>query len=274
MNIFTILVVQPILNLLALIYQVLTSAGIPFAFGFSIILLTIVIRLLLSPLMAKQLLAQKKMQEMAPHLSKIKEKHKGDMRAQQEATMALYREHGINPAAGCLPALIQLPVFFGLYTALMKAVESKNFSEINSLLYADSIKLEKFWNTDFFGLPLGKTPGDLIGTVGVGILLVCVATGVLQFLQSKMLIAPKSEIDALKKSALPAKEEKKVDFASTFQKQTLYFLPIMIGVFSYGFPVGLSLYWNTFTVFGIIQQYRLSGWGGLSDWIDRKQNNK
>jgi YidC/Oxa1 family membrane protein insertase len=274
MNIFTILVVQPILNLLALIYQVLTSTGIPFAFGFSIILLTIVIRLLLSPLMAKQLLAQKKMQEMAPHLSKIKEKHKGDMRAQQEATMALYREHGINPAAGCLPALIQLPVFFGLYTALMKAVESKNFSEINSLLYADSIKLEKFWNTDFFGLPLGKTPGDLIGTVGVGILLVCVATGVLQFLQSKMLIAPKSEIDALKKSALPAKEEKKVDFASTFQKQTLYFLPIMIGVFSYGFPVGLSLYWNTFTVFGIIQQYRLSGWGGLSDWIDRKQNNK
>lgn len=269
MNIFVALVEQPILNALTAIYQLLLSVGTPYALGFSIIALTILIRFALSPLMAKQLEAQKKMQKISPHLSKIKDKHKGDMKAQQEATMALYREHGVNPAAGCLPALLQLPVFFGLYRALMIAVDPEKLGEINRLLYADSLKLEKFWNTDFFGLPLGKTPGDIIGTVGVGILLISVITGLLQFIQSKMMMAPKTEIEGLEE-ALPAKEDKKVDFAASFQKQTLYFLPIMIGAFSYGFPIGLSLYWNTFSLFGIIHQYKVSGLGGLSDWIKKK----
>jgi YidC/Oxa1 family membrane protein insertase len=269
MNIFVILIEQPILNALVAIYQILTSLGLPYTLGFAIIALTILIRIILSPLTASQLKAQKKMQEMAPHLKNLKNKHKGDMRAQQEATMALYKEHGINPAAGCLPALLQLPIFFGLYSTLMKAVEQDKFGEINGLLYVDSLKLERFWNTDFFGLPLGQNPGELIGTVGAGILLVSVITGLLQFIQSKMLTAPASEVKALKKAELPVKEEKQIDFASSFQKQTLYFLPVMIGAFSYGFPIGLSLYWNTFTVFGIIQQYRLSGWGGLSDYIKK-----
>ena len=271
MNIFTVIVVQPIINLLGAIYQILISANIPYALGFAIIFLTIAIRLALAPLMAKQLMAQKKMQDMAPHLAKLKEKHKGDMKSQQEATMALYREHGINPAAGCLPALIQLPVFFGLYTALIRAVDPDKLSEVNRLFYSESLHLDKFWDTNFFGLPLGKTPGDLIGSLGVGILLVCIVTGALQFIQSKMMIAPKSEIKDLKKAELSKVEDKKLDFAATFQKQTLYFLPIMIGAFSYGFPIGLSLYWNTFSLFGIIQQYKLAGLGGLSDYIKTKK---
>jgi YidC/Oxa1 family membrane protein insertase len=270
MNIFTIIVVQPLINLLGAIYHILISVGIPYSLGFAIILLTVGIRLALSPIMAKQLLAQKKMQDMAPHLAKIKDKHKGDMKAQQEATMALYRDHGINPAAGCLPALIQLPVFFGLYTALMRAVDPEKLGELNSLFYIESLRLGEFWNTNFLGLPLGKTPGDLIGTMGIGILFVCILTGALQFIQSKMLTAPKSEIKDLKKAELSKEEDKKLDFASTFQKQILYVLPIMIGVFSYGFPIGLSLYWNTFSLFGIIQQYRLAGLGGLSDLMGKK----
>lgn len=273
MNIFVALVEQPIINILTVIYQLLLSANIPHTLGFSIIILTVLIRLALSPIMAKQLHAQKKMQDMAPHLKNIKDKHKGDMKAQQEATMALYREHGINPAAGCLPALIQLPIFFGLYRALIISVDSEKFSEINRLLYTDSLRLDKFWNIDFFGLPLGKTPGDVISVVGFGILLIPVLTGVLQFIQSKMMSAPKSEIKDLKKAELTKKEDKQLDFASSFQKQILYFLPVMIGVFSYGFPIGLSLYWNTFTIFGIIQQYRVAGLGGFSDWVggDRKK---
>src|SRR5688572_2489666 len=118
MNIFTVLVEQPITNILAAIYQGLLALHLPYALGFSIIALTVFLRLLLYPLTLSQIKTQKKMQDMAPLLSKIKEKHKGDMKRQQEATMALYREHSLNPAAGCLPALLQLPIFFGLYGVL------------------------------------------------------------------------------------------------------------------------------------------------------------
>ncbi|HUQ85559.1 MAG TPA: YidC/Oxa1 family membrane protein insertase [Candidatus Limnocylindrales bacterium] len=268
MNIFTILVQQPITNALVAIYQGLVSVNVPYALGFSIIALTAAIRLLLYPLTASQMKTQKKMQDIAPHLNKIKEKHKGDMKGQQAATMALYKEHNLNPAAGCLPALLQLPIFFGLYGVLQKAVNLKSIEEINKLLYTDSLKISQLWDKNFFGLPLGKTPRELLPVVGFAIILVPVLTGASQFIQSKMMAVPKTPEEKSKKTNLPAKqEEKKMDFASTFQSQTLYILPIMIGVFSFGFPIGLSLYWNTFTIFGIIQQYRISGWGSLRDGI-------
>src|SRR2546421_1577148 len=108
-GLFTTLFFNPILNVLVLIYQFLTFLHFPFALGFSIILLTVVIRLVLYPLTAAQLRSQKKMQTVAPHINKLKEKHKGDMQRIQKETMQLYKEHGINPAAGCVPVLIQLP---------------------------------------------------------------------------------------------------------------------------------------------------------------------
>ncbi len=268
MNIFDILIQQPIINALVAIFHALNAVNIPFTLGFSIIVLTIAIRLLLYPLTAQQLKVSKKMQEMAPHLSKIKEKHKGDMKGQQEAQMALYKEHGINPLAGCLPALVQLPLLFGLYGVLQKAVQFKSPEEVNKLLYSDSLKLKELWDTNFFGLPLGQTPAQLLPKVGAAILLVAVVTGLLQFIQSKMTMPAKSSTPKV-----PAKKETKgMDFASAFQTQTLYILPVMIGFFSYGFPIGLSLYWNTFTVFGIIQQYRIGGLGGLRGMFNKTDN--
>lgn len=270
MNIFAILVAQPITNVLVAIYHGLYSVGVPYALGFAIIILTVIIRFLLYPLTTQQLRASKKMQDMAPHLNKIKEKHKGDMRAQQEATMALYREHGINPLAGCVPALLQLPIFFGLYGVLRSAVGSKTIEEVNKALYTDSLKLSHMWDTNFFGLPLGKTPRELLPTVGVGILLVSVVTALLQFMQSKMMMAKTAEEKQSQVTVEKKPADKGPDFASVFQTQTVYFLLIMIGVFSFGFPIGLSLYWNTFSLFGIIQQYRIAGWGGLNNPLRRK----
>ncbi len=194
------------------------------------------------------------------------------MKGQQAATMALYKEHNLNPAAGCLPALLQLPIFFGLYGVLQKAVSVKSAGDINKLLYSDSLKLKELWDANFFGLPLGKNPKELLPIVGVAILLVPVLTGVFQFIQSKMMATPKTT-DVKKKTNLPAKNEPpKMDFANMMQGQMLYMLPVMIGVFSFGFPIGLSLYWNTFTIFGIIQQYRISGLGGLSGLIEKIRN--
>ena len=112
MNIFDTLILNPILNILLLNYKLFSSIGAPFALGFAIIGLTIVIRVILYPLMSAQLKAAKKMQDVNPHLSRLREKHKGDAKTLQQETMKLYKEFGINPAAGCLPILIQLPVIF------------------------------------------------------------------------------------------------------------------------------------------------------------------
>ncbi len=273
MNIFTIIVEQPIANALVAIYNGLVSLNTPYALGFSIIVLTAAIRLLLYPLNSSSMKHQKRMQDIAHHVNKLKEKHKGDAKAQHAATMALYKEHNLNPAGGCLPALLQLPIFFGLYGVLQKAVTVKSADEINKLLYTDSFRLKELWDTSFFGLPLGKNPWELLPVVGVLILLVPILSGLFQFIQSKMMATPKTAEDQKKITNLPAKNEPpKMDFANMMQGQMLYMLPIMIGVFSFGLPIGLSLYWNTYTIFGIIQQYRISGWGGMSEIFNKIKN--
>jgi len=268
MQIFDVLLVQPIVNLLVVFYHIFTSINIPYALGFSIIALTVSIRFLMYPLMSKQLQLSKKMQEMAPHLSKIKEKHKGDMKRQQEATMALYKEHNVNPAAGCLPGLLQIVILlFGLYPAMMKilTLHGKDIvSTVNHMLYSPALNLTKPWDTGFLGVHLGQTPGQLFSTVGPVILLIPVLTAAFQFVQSKMMI-PAKDPNAL----VVKKETKQDDFATTFQKQSLYILPLMIGFFSWNFSVGLSLYWNTFSIFGIIQQYKVAGLGAVSEWFKK-----
>jgi YidC/Oxa1 family membrane protein insertase len=265
-QIFDTLLVHPIINALLAIFHVLENIGIPYALGFSIIILTILIRVILYPFTAQQLKASKKMQDLAPHLSKLKEKHKGNAQRLQQETMALYKEHGINPAAGCLPVLIQLPVIWAIYSVFTQVVGYKpeeTISKVNAIAYTDWLKLDKVWQTDFFGLPLGQNPSQLINSVGVAILLVPVITGVLQFIQTKMMLP------VVKKDEKKKDEKKEPDFATAFQTQSLYIFPIMIGFFSYQFPIGLSLYWNTFSIFGIIQQYQLQGLGGLESWFKK-----
>jgi YidC/Oxa1 family membrane protein insertase len=247
---FNTLIIYPITNVLVAIYQLLHAIGIPYALGFSIIVLTAFIRLILYPLTASQLKSSKKMQEITPHINRLKEKHKGDAQRLQAETMKLYKEFGVNPVAGCLPLLIQLPIIWGLYGVLNTTFQQTSYQAINKVLYVEALKLQALWDTHFFGLALGSTPSTLIKNVGPAILLVPVITGVLQFVQSKMMFQTPKPIVAEKK-------EKKAggDFASAMQTQTLYIFPLMIGYFAFNFPLGLSLYWNTFTVFGIIQQY-------------------
>src|SRR3990167_5216485 len=130
-NFFDQVLVFPFINVLVVIYQVLFALHIPYALGFSIIILTIIIRLILYPLISTQLRASKKMQSISPHLSNLKEKHKGDKKRLQEETMKLYKEHGVNPVAGCLPTLLQLPVIWGLYTVLNDLVKLEPAKLVN-----------------------------------------------------------------------------------------------------------------------------------------------
>ncbi len=266
-NFFATFFTNPILNILVFIYQGLSFLHIPYALGFSIIILTVVIRFILYPLTAAQLKSSKKMQAVAPHINKLKEKHKGDMKRIQEETMLLYKEHGVNPVAGCLPALIQLPVIWALYAVLRQIVGTGNhqtLAQLNKVIYFGNLKLHALWSPDFFGVSLGQSPAHLIATAGPVVLLVPLLTGLFQFLQTKMMFPVQPPVP---KTNNDKKDE--TDFAASFQSQSLYLFPIMIGYLSYKFQFGLSLYWNTFTIFGIIQQYKVAGLGGIEPWIQK-----
>lgn len=243
-----------ILYPLLAIYKSLFFLHIPYALGFSIILLTVIIRFLLSPLIATQLKASKKMQELHPHITRIKEQYKGNSAMISQETMRLYKEQGINPAAGCLPVLVQIPLIFILYSVLANIIKAPNLVvvEINKVVQTDFLKLTETIDQSFFGIPLGKTPAELIPKnfaldIALLVLLIPVATGLFQYVQSKMMFPKKVEGDVKKTD----------DFASVFATQSTYIFPIMIGFFSFTFPIGLSLYWNTFTIFGIIHQYKI-----------------
>src|SRR3990167_9959264 len=136
-DIFNLIFLGPVINLLVLIFQGLSAIHIPGALGFSIMILTILIRLLVWPFMASQIKATKKMSDLKPHLDALKIKHKDDKKELATAQMALYKEHGVNPAGGCLPAVIQIPVFIGLYQSILKILPGldSNIHYINSLLY-------------------------------------------------------------------------------------------------------------------------------------------
>ena len=106
----------PLFNLLIFLYE------LPFFdFALAIIVFTIIIRTILAPLFIRQIRSQKEMQRMQPLIREVQRKHKGNRQKVSEETKALYKEHGVNPAAGCLPVVLQLPILFALYQALIRA---------------------------------------------------------------------------------------------------------------------------------------------------------
>src|SRR5260221_12972783 len=160
-SLFVLFFVNPTMNVLSAIYHLLVLLHIPYPLGFSIVLLTIVIRLVLYPLTTAQLKSQKKMQELAPKIKRLKELHKKDAQKIQSETMKLYKEHGINPAAGCIPILIQLPFMIGLYNVFQNVVNSNGahmVSFINNAMYFLALSTVHPWDTNFFGLTLAQSP--------------------------------------------------------------------------------------------------------------------
>jgi len=243
-------------NLLVAIYKLFLLVGLPGTLGLAIIALTFLIRLILYPFTAAQIKSTQKMASLKPHMDKIREKFKKDTMRQQQEMAKLYKEHGINPAAGCLPLLIQFPVFISLYNVLLHVVSSSNIAqtteEINKILYFPGFKIDKPWDPTFLGINLGSRPSDW-QHVGIFLLAVPVITAALQYFQTRMM-TPQAQEKVVEKLA-KEKQTDVNDFANIMQKQMLYIFPVMIGFASYSFPIGLSLYWNTFSLFGIIQQY-------------------
>lgn len=262
-NLWNQLLIWPIVNLLVAFYKFFAWLHIPGPFGFAILGLTILLRLLLYPLMQAQLRSARKMQQLKPHLDALSVKHKDNKQALQQAQLELYRQHGINPAAGCLPLLIQMPVLIALYNVFYQVLQNGNVAklvaDINHVVYVSTLKITSL-DLTFFGMNLGTKPSQW-QSHGWWLLSIPLITAALQYVQSKLMMPPTAKA-SVAPDAKVKKDDKKEpsaeDTAMEMQKQMMMIMPLMYAVFAYQFPVGLALYWNVFGLFGIMQQLAIN----------------
>jgi YidC/Oxa1 family membrane protein insertase len=238
---------QIIFNALILLYNLLFSN-----LGLAIIALTALIRLALVPLTNPQLKAAQKMQELSQELDKLKKKFKDDKQKLMQAQMELYKKHGVNPAAGCLPQILQFILLISLYQVFNQIITAGDgiMEKLAANLYS-FVAMPSSLNLSFLHLNLSRP--DVINLPGLpfplpGIFVVLAA--IFQFLSSKMM-AP--IVKAEEKEAQKT-ENKGDDMAVAMQKQMLYLFPIMTLVLGFTLPSGVTLYWFVFSVFSLAQQ--------------------
>lgn len=225
--------------------------------GLAIIALTAFLRLLLVPLTIPSLRAMKKQQELQPQLEKLKEKHGGNKEKMAKAQMELYRQHGINPAAGCLPQILQIVVLIALYQAFMRILNSDGQAivELNKILYSDFLRIDP-------GRQINTAFGPWHLTQPDPFFILPILAGASQFVLSKMMM-PAAQRGQKEAKKTPEKSD---DLLYTMQSQGLYLMPLMTVFIGWRLPSGLVLYWLVTTVFSLAQQYFLVGIGGLSSW--------
>lgn len=261
-ELWNIILYHPILNLLIAFVKLTGNLG------WGIILLTIFLRLVLTPIILPGLKLSKKIQELAPELNKLKEKYKDDKTALFAAQTELYKQHGANPASGCIPQILQLVVLIALFKALTSVLNSTDISAtVNSVLYSFNQIPEGFQiSTQFLYMNLVKP--DVIHVPGLpfplpGLFLIL--AGLVQFISSKMM----SSVVKAEKKVAEKSSESMDDAMVQAQEQMLYLFPLMTIIFGYQFPSGLVIYWFVFSLTSSIQQFMVTGWGGLSPWIKK-----
>ncbi len=239
-QIWTTIILEPMINLVVLLYSLLFNN-----FALAIVGLTILIRLLTYPLLRQQLRSLKAQQELGPQLQALQKKYAKEREKLTEETMKLYREHGVNPAAGCLPMLIQMPIWLGLYQSIYQVLGETPEQLINLSqhiyhsvpFFYEIVRRAMPLNSRFLWLNLARPDPYYI----LPILVV-----VTFWLQQKMTTLP---------SADPQQ-------ASMNQSMSIM-MPLMFGFFTLQVSSGLAIYWVVSGVLGIIQQYFVTGWGGL-----------
>ncbi|HOM77733.1 MAG TPA: YidC/Oxa1 family membrane protein insertase [bacterium] len=245
--------VTPLFNLLVGLYR-LSGASL----GLAIILLTIIIRAALLPVMLPSAKNMKKQQDLKPELDKIREKFKYDKQKQAEKQMELFKQHGINPASGCLTQIITILVLFALFGVIRQFTLAENMEEINSLLYFPFLRFtgDALVNTRFLYMDLSKPDPYFV---------LAILSGVIQFIASKMTMP----FSAMGEKIAKKTPEQTDDIAFNMQKQMLYTMPIMNVIVGVTLPSGVVLYILTAAVFSVLQSYLLHGFGGLTPDIER-----
>lgn len=256
MSIWFILLYQPLVNGLIFFYKLLGTN-----FGWAIIMMTATIRLALTPLTLPTMKAADKMRKLAPELEKLKKKHGKDKQAFARAQLELYKQHGANPAAGCLPQILQIVILIALFQAFNQVLRADGdiISKLNEVLYP-ALKLSKnsvinlkflyldLNKPDFINLPFKISFGKIVIDKLPGIFLIGAA--VTQFLSSKQMMPQAKKEEELAKKT----KEQTDDMATMMQTQMLYMMPVMTILIGFTFPSGLVLYWLTFSLFMVIQQ--------------------
>ncbi|MCX5812972.1 MAG: membrane protein insertase YidC [Proteobacteria bacterium] len=190
-------------------------------YGIDIILLTILIKIIFYPLSLKSYQSMNKMKKLQPQIQKLREKFKDDKQKLNQEMMGMYKTQGVNPMGGCLPMIIQIPVFFALYKALSSAIELRHAPFM-------------FWINDL------SAPEDLFSFSVLGyslpIRILPLVMGVTQVIQQKM--TPTT--------------------ADPMQEKMMLFMPVLFTFLFWGFPAGLVLYWLVNNVISIGQQYYIN----------------
>jgi YidC/Oxa1 family membrane protein insertase len=257
---FETLIVQPIFNLLVLIYALIPGHN----FGLAIILFTILVRFMLWPLVRKQLHQTKLMRRIQPDLKRIAQQTKGNRQQQALLQMELYKEKGINPFRSIGIVVLQLPIFIGLYIGLQRVIKDSN--EIVNFAYpalqnlpwmqrlSDNIHL---FDTSLFGLV--DLHRAAIGDAGFYLpaLIIVVASVVVQYFQARQLMPVDKDARSLKaimKDAGQGKQAEQSEVSAAVGRITIFLLPGMIFIFTIGIASALSLYWFVSGLVALIQQ--------------------
>jgi YidC/Oxa1 family membrane protein insertase len=217
-----LLLVQPLEHALQFLASILGSAGL------AIIVFTILMRVVLLPLTIQQYRSQKAMTRLQPELKELQKKFGKDREKLQVETMALYKERGVNPAAGCFPLVVQMPILFALYAAL------------NALSHTDPA-----FQQPWLWIPNLAHP-DVLVIAGVSIpFILPILTAATQWVQQRMMTMPSD------------------DPQQRMQNSIMQFMPLMMLYFGTTIAAGVVLYWLTQNLAGIVQQYFQTGWGSL-----------
>ena len=225
-----------------------SSSG--WAWGLSIVFLTMTVRIALFPLFVKQIKSQRRMQELAPKIKVLQTKHKGDRETLNTELMKLYKDHGTNPISGCLPLILQLPIFFALFRVMNEFRPKGADHHFEGKYGLSSELIREGARAKVFGAPIStafnssakflhQLGGDAT-TVKIVAVIMIVTMGATTFLTQKQMMARTG----------PATDAQQAQI----QKIMLYVLPFSFAIFGFSFPVGVLLYWLTTNVWSMGQQ--------------------
>jgi YidC/Oxa1 family membrane protein insertase len=257
---FTTIIVRPIFNLLSLIYAIIPGHN----FGLAIIIFTIVIRMLMWPLVKKQMHQAKAMRKLQPDIKRVKKESKGNKQLESKMLMELYKEREISPFGSIGTLIIQFIILIGLYSGLRKVVYDPKDLVTFSYPFIQHIGWMKhiaaspssFKNTLFGLVNLDRAAISKSGLYWPAMIIV-LASAVTQFFQGKQLMPSDKNAKGLReilKGAGAGQSADQSEVNAAIGRSTRYFLPVMIFLFTVSYPSALSLYWFMGGLVAYIQQ--------------------
>ena len=242
--------------------------------GIAIILLTILIRILLIPIFRAQIVSQRRMQMLQPELRAIQAKYKGDRARISAEQMQLYKDRGVNPASGCLPSMLQLVLLMPMYQVFSQGLKAPDISSMLSPFGITLVNVTCQSTTDLSapcinpdipwlawlptlvgdgpiipgypgGLPANAPEIFVVVILGFGLSLLALASSLLQLVQTRMMMTRSD------------------DPQQSTQQRMFMLLPLFSLLYGAILPAGLFIYWITTTIFSIVQQFLINGYGGL-----------